>query len=280
MITYHAQGEDINSLKSTADFLNRVMKKRHFSSDYIKWQYVDNPVGKAIAICAMENGVVIGHYAAQPIISRINGEDIRGLFILNAAVDPAFQGKGVLRSIADHVHDQAARAGYRFMIGVGNKNSTPIYTKKFGFRALGPIDVEIGIGLPQFETTQSYFYERLWDDNSLKWRIANPACHYNIVIKDNKSVIYRQNYPLFFTIMGIFDQPTPADKAETATPLGLNIFLGLDPAIKWESNKNYISFPEWAKPSPLVVIFRELFETQIPVKKGNVLLRGIDIDAF
>jgi len=108
VITYKSQGEDTNSLRSTATFLNRVMNKQHFSSDYMKWQYLYNPVGKAIAICASENNSIVGHYAAQPIISRIDSEDIQGLFILNAAVDPAYQGKGILRVIADRIHDQAA----------------------------------------------------------------------------------------------------------------------------------------------------------------------------
>jgi len=256
------------------------MKKKHFSSDYMKWQYYDNPAGKAIAVCAFDNGTIVGHYAAQPILTMIDGREATGLFILNAAVAPTLQGKGILKRIAELVHDQAAHEGYRFMIGVGNKKSTPIYTGKFGFRPLGQIDVKIGIGLPKFEPTQSYFYERLWNKNSLKWRISNPACQYNMLIKGYKTAIYRRIYPFLSTLVGLFDQPSPANMVETGAPLGLNIFLGLDPGINWKRNKNYISFPEWGKPSPLVVIFRELRDEQIPIKKGNMLLRGIDIDAF
>jgi hypothetical protein len=280
MLTYNQQCEEIPELAKTAAFLNFVMKKKHFSANYLKWQYFENPVGNAIAICAFEDDRIVGHYAAQPILSRINGIETRGLFILNAAVDPANQGKGLLRGIADRLHGEAAKQGFRFMIGVGNKNSTPIYTEKFGFRSLGAMDVKIGIGLPKVEPKQSYYFERIWSQDSLKWRLANPSCRYKINRKGDRTVIYKQNYPFLSIIMAVFDSPTQLNNIVPKGHFGLNLFLGIDPGINWKKNKAFINFPEVAKPSPLILIFRELNGETLPITRENILFRGIDFDAF
>lgn len=280
MLTYNQQREVITELTKTAAFLNFVMKKKHFSANYLKWQYLENPVGKAIAICAFEDDRIVGHYAAQPILSKINGIETCGLFILNAAVDPASQGQGLLRGIADRLHEEAASLGFQFMIGVGNKNSTPIYTKKFGFRSLGAMDVKIGMGLPKAELKQSYFYERLWSEDSLKWRLANPDCDYKLCRKGNKTVIYKNNFPFLSTIMGVFDTQARLVNIASKGHFGLNLFLGIDPGIRWDQNKAFINFPELAKPSPLILIFRELAGEPLSISRENLLFRGIDFDAF
>ncbi len=280
MINYHPQGESVYLLEDTAYFLNRVMNKKHFSSDYIKWQYLDNPAGKAIAICASIGRTLVGHYAAQPLIAKIEGKEKRGLFILNAAVDPLHQGKGILRGIADLVHDQAFREGYSFMIGIGNKNSYPIYTKKFGFRSLGPIDVKIGLGMPKINSKKPHLYERYWDEKLLSWRMANPCSNYSIYQDDNQIIIYSRKYILLTIIMGHFPYHIKFNIINKQIKPLFNLFIGLDPNIVWEGNRNFISFPEVAKPSPMILMFRELQEDHIPIKKENILLRAIDFDAF
>jgi predicted N-acetyltransferase YhbS len=280
MISYQAQGENLSSLENTSVFLNRVMKKHHFSSDYLKWQYFDNPVGNAIAICAYENDSIIGHYAAQPIISLIEGREIPGIFILNAAVDPSSQGKGVLRNIADRVHDQAARDGFRFMIGVGNRNSTPIYTKSFGFRLLGPLDVKVGFGIPKQNKATSYSYKRVWNDSLIKWRMQNPSDKYLINQKTEKTLVFKKNFFFLSTILASFNKLINHDILVNSPNYRLNLFIGNDPAIDWTQNNSFINFPNFAKPSPLNLIFKELQEDRFEISRANMLIRCIDFDAY
>ena len=280
MIHFRQQEEDQQALEATASFLNYVMKKDHFSSSYLQWQYLSNPEGKAIAICAFVDDKVTGHYAAQPIVSKINGEDVRGLFILNAAVDPANQGKGLLRGIADRLHEEAARQGYRFMIGVGNKNSTPIYTKKFGFRLIGPLDVKIGAGIPHKDSTSGYFYEKSWSTDALNWRMMNPYSGYEIHQSKDQTVIYKKNFPFLASIMAEFNEKISLAAIKKSSPLNFHLYIGSDPAIQWKRNLRFITFPEIAKPSPLNLIFREVQGELIPVTKENMLFRCIDFDAF
>ncbi|NVO21390.1 MAG: GNAT family N-acetyltransferase [Bacteroidetes bacterium] len=280
MISFQQIKEDKKSLEAAASFLNFVMKKDHFTSKFLEWQYLDNPTGKAIAICAFDDGRIVGHYSAQPILSLVDGKITSGLFILNAAVDPANQGKGLLRGIADRLHEEAAAKGFQFMIGVGNNNSTPIYTKKFGFRLIGPLDVKIGAGIPEGKSKSPYFYQKTWDQDSLNWRLSNPCYKYSVNQKGGKTIIYKKNYPMLSSIMGVFGSEPLNHGNLDNKQAGLNLFLGIDSAINWKQIPAYFNFPEFAKPSPLNLIFRELNGANFPLSKENILFRCIDFDAF
>jgi GNAT superfamily N-acetyltransferase len=281
MISYNVQSEEYSSLGKTAEMLNYVMNKKHFSANYLKWEYFDNPVGKALTQNAYEDGKLIGHYGAQPIISKINGEIYRGLFILNAAVMPDFQGKGILRTLVENLHDFAGKNKFSFIIGVGNKNSAPIYTKKFGFRSLGATDVKIGFGLPRAGMKGEVFFERIWDEESLRWRLKNPNTKYSSSSKNNQTVLFTRNYPGLSTIMGMFREPgLDLDSLTNDKYPGINIFIGKDPAIDWKQNRSFITFPEALKPSPLVMIFKELNNNSFPFTSDEIKFRCIDFDAF
>ena len=281
MISYNIQSEEKSSLEKTAAMLNYVMHKKHFSADYLKWEYLDNPVGKALTQNAYEDDKLIGHYGAQPIISKISDKNHQGLFILNAAVMPEYQGKGILRTLVENLHSNAAKNGFGFLIGVGNKNSTPIYTKKFGFRSLGPADVKIGFGLPDADMNKEVLYERIWDGESLRWRLNNPNTKYSSSLKNNLTVLFKGNYPGLSTIMGMFREPRfdLGSLTNNKNP-GINIFLGKDPEINWKQNRSFISFPEVIKPSPLVLIFKELNNNRFSFTGEQIRFRCIDFDAF
>jgi predicted N-acetyltransferase YhbS len=281
MIKYNLQGIEKDSLEKTASMLNFVMHKKHFSADYLKWEYFDNPEGKALTQNAYEDDKLIGHYGAQPIISKIYDKINNGLFILNAAVMPEYQGKGILRTLVENLHDYAGKNKFNFIIGVGNKNSAPIYTKKFGFRSLGPADVKIGLGLPKTTMKTEVIYERIWTEESLKWRLNNPNTKYSSISKNNRKVLFKGNYPGLSTIMGMFEESEFNLGSLTSKKYpGINIFIGKDPTIAWENNHSFVSFPEVLKPSPLVLIFKELNNNNFPFTGEQVRMRCIDFDAF
>jgi hypothetical protein len=80
--------------------------------------------------------------------------------------------------------------------------------------------------------------------------------------------------------MGIFDPPILLSNVASKDKVGLNLFLGIDPGINWKQNRTFMNFPKVAKPSPLILIFRELNGAQLPITRGNLLFRGFDFDAF
>jgi GNAT superfamily N-acetyltransferase len=281
MIRYIKQSEEGSSLEKTAAMLNYVMRKKHFSADYLKWEYLDNPAGKAITQNAYDDDKLIGHYSAQPIVSKIYDKIHKGIFILNAAVMPEYQGKGILRTLVETLHDYAGKNNFSFIIGVGNKNSNPIYTQKFGFRSLGPLDVKIGFGLPKECANREVLYERIWNEESLRWRLSNPNAKYFSSSKNKTTVLFKRNYPGLSTIMGTFKESGIDWGSLTNDKYpGINIFLGKDPAINWKQNPSFVSFPEVLKPSPLVLIFKELNNNSLPFTGEPIRFRCIDFDAF
>ncbi len=256
------------------------MKKKHFSATYLKWQYFENPVGNAIAISAYENGVIIGHYAAQPILSKLGSEEICGLLILNAAIDQLHQGKGVFLKITYLLHTQATEQNFKFIIGVANKKSTPIYINRFKFQLVGQLDVKIGIGKLIVKRQTEYFYERIWNDKILNWRLNNPNHEYNINQSIDQFFVFKRNFFFISTLMGEFSKFIKFENNFSKSNHFGNLFIGINSSINWMENKKYISFPEFIKPSPLNLIFKGLNNNLYNLAGKNILFRCIDFDAF
>ena len=278
MITFTMMKNSSSVLCKTGAFLNYVMKKNHFSEQYVRWQYFGNPDGEAIAVNAYDNNEIIGHYAAQPVQAKIDGQIVRGLFILNAAVDPQFQGKGILRSIADRVHEEASHREFDFMYGVGNKNSTPIYTKKFGFRNIGALTVKVGFGFPTVVSSADYYFRRFWTDQAISWRLNNPHTKYCTKELSGSNIVL-QNLRLALTVyMGHVESDVSMITRKTINLLPL-LYIGCDPCIEW-SKGLFVDMPNFLKPSPLNLIFSDLRGKRFEVTGHNSLVQGLDIDAF
>ncbi len=65
---------DDQSLEQYSRFLStNYGKPEQFTFDYIKWQYVDNPVGRAVGFDAFYRGELIAHVATIPLRAVIFG---------------------------------------------------------------------------------------------------------------------------------------------------------------------------------------------------------------
>ena len=116
---------DETGIACVGDLLRAVFPEAlHFTNEVIRWQYLDNPEGKAVGFNAWAGDVLAGHYVTIPLRARVHGKEERGLLSLNTATHADHRGKGLFTRLAQATYDRAASEGYGFVVGVANANST------------------------------------------------------------------------------------------------------------------------------------------------------------
>jgi len=148
----------------------------------LQWHYADNPNGRAVGFNAVsEDGELAAHYVCLPILARIDGVTNKGLLSMNTATHPKHQGKGLFVELARRTFDYARDAGYDFVVGAANQNSTHGFVKKLGFQLVTPLDAKIGVGaISSKANVDAPAFERIWDQASIAWRLSNPVVRYGV----------------------------------------------------------------------------------------------------
>jgi hypothetical protein len=287
MITYLPIDFSEDSFIRYSDFLVRIFNKtKPKSTDYLKWEYINNPAGPALGFDAFEDNNLIGHYVAQPIRAFYNGEIRKGLFALHVAVDERFRGRGIFAEINQRTHSLAKNSGYEFVIGVANKSSTYVYTQKLGFSLIGSLITKAGFGLPHAESTlpgSGNFYAREWSDEFLQWRLMNPNNDYSYVQTSDGIYILGKTHirgikVLLTIVPGVkeIQMPLNVKKGRKSTFI---VWYGCNNSLIWDFR--YFSIPERLKPAPLNLIFLDLSnQGELHFSPDTMLFNPIDHDAF
>ncbi|MBK9419937.1 MAG: GNAT family N-acetyltransferase [Flavobacteriales bacterium] len=233
---------------------------KHFTAEVLRWQYRLNPTGSALGFNAWHGTELVGHYATIPMLARVNGTVERGLLSLNTATAPAHQGKGLFTKLANATYALAADAGYGFVAGVANLNSTPGFLRKLGFELVSPLRAMIGVGtLPRRDPEVIPAFAPVRDAAAIAWRVQHPAYPYSAYTEQGRSLVlsHRSQYGARF-VMGELDAPVPAAvlPQEPGIVFG-KVLIGLDPAMHW-GGKAYVNIPMRFRPSPLNLIFKDL----------------------
>jgi len=254
-----------------------------FSLPYLRWLYCDNPAGSAIGFDAWDGDHLAGHYICVPAYASAEGVPIKTMLSLNTATHPAYQGKGLFTQLAERTYAAAAAAGIASVHGVANANSTPGFVRKLGFRLIEPLRASIGVGglhTDYAQLTQDIGFVRVWSQDTLAWRCANPAnrvrhrLHGNLVQFSART----QNSLLSaYAELPAGDIAMP-DDAPIITP-GARLFLGLIPD-RARRFHFYADIPRRLRPSPLNFIYRSLVDNAAPLEKGNISLTFLDFDAY
>lgn len=280
MYDYAEVRTDTESLQRYTALLRLVFPNAtQYSAQYLAWQYAQNPNGDAVGVNAIAgDGLLAAHYVCQPLTAMVCGTEHRGLLSFNTATHPEHQGKGLFTQLANRTYDLAAKLGYSFVIGVANANSTPGFVRKLGFDLICRLDAKIGIGTPDpVSVGRSVVFERLWTNDTLAWRLRNPAGRYAV----RKDTIYAATgTPL---IKALLMRSTVVRDAEpVASPLvrgPVTLWIGRDPALSWR-NKLFIEIPERLRPSPLNLIFKDLTGQFRNMQPDEVRFWPIDFDAY
>jgi GNAT superfamily N-acetyltransferase len=245
-----------------------------FTERYLRWQYEENPDGAAVGFDAFAGDDLAAHYVALPLRARLFGETAKGLLSLNTATSPAYQGKGLFTRLACATYERARELGYEFVVGVANANSTHGFVKKLGFQLVCPLDVRVGIGRPQYDDTGASHFRRIWSEQSMDWRLRNPATAYAF----RAGAFWADpGMPGTAIYLGkAFQCGSSLSKRPAAHPL--TAWIGLAPNARWRGVA--LPVPQRMRPSPLNLIFRDLTPAGRTLDASRVFFEALDFDAY
>lgn len=272
-------GTDDNAIKEVAALLRMVFPNaKKYSDTFIEWQYKQNPDGQVLGYNAYENGLLAAHYALIPLTAKLFGSNQKGLLSLNTATHPSHQGKKLFTSLAQLSYSLAKEKGYQFVVGVANANSTPGFVNNLGFQLVTPLDAKLGIGkIARSGTDSSLQYIKNWSEETIQWRLKNPAAKYKV--KNN--VLYSATDTLGIEAI-LLDTRNMLQLTDNELNIGyrpFKLWLGIDNTINW--NKSfYVNIPIGLRPSPLNFIFKDLTGENRKLMPDKVLFSAFDFDAY
>jgi GNAT superfamily N-acetyltransferase len=270
---------DPAALEGVSRLLRLVFPKaRHLTPSYLAWQYAANPDGEAVAYSAFAGDVLVGHLAGMALAARIEGEVRRGLLLLNSAVHPKHRRRGLMSRLSEAIFEEGARRGFAFSISTGNRySSKPLLTR---YRQIGLLEARVGIGRPRRGMpVPDPSFARIWSEEALRWRLANPESRYAVQRhEDGIAVSAGGGLPGIGALLyqGPGD-PAVADDGPLHGPVRL--WLGLDPGIAWRRSA-FLPIPQWLRPSPLNLFFRDLTGGGFAPDPGRLIFRALDFDAY
>lgn len=102
------------------------------------WMYWENPVGDGCIWVADDNGRIVGHSAAIPIMIKMGEKTIRGRIGSNSMTHPDYRRQGMYPIINKHRNAELAKSGIHISYDFGGKSPTyPIDVKYFGAFTIG-----------------------------------------------------------------------------------------------------------------------------------------------
>lgn len=193
---------------------------RFVSSDYLRWAYRENPLGRAWErhqqVPEAGGTMLVAHYAIMPRRYRGPGGDRSdGAWSLNAVVHHDHQRARHFTRIGLEIYEEAAGDGRSFVVGVTNDKSTGAVVKYMGWRLWGPLPVRVvhplgrarrrvthteidatWLDSPAFEefaaTVDRHAVDGWVTDYSpdvLRWRLACPETRYFLHQADDVALI-------------------------------------------------------------------------------------------
>lgn len=276
---------DDETLKLYSDFLSRYYKRPElFTFEYIKWQYADNPVGRAVGYDAFWKDELVAHVATIPLRAVIFDREEKWLLLVNAMTVPEHRRQGISVGLADHIENLGRELGCTFIIGIANRNSTPAYIKGRQMEWSATLDARLGFSTPSLdhEGEIHYDFRVLWDRESLKWRLNRPDGRYWRRDKGERCRLFAHSgKPGIKVFMGEFSaaQVSGNHSREKRPVLPLNLWIGKNPSIRWNRSL-FFPIPEWLRPSPLNLLFKDLSGQKRSLVNKSIFFQAIDFDAF
>ena len=143
--------------------------------EYIDWLYCKNPTGSVVGTDAFFDGKLVAHYATIPRTYRRDERQFRAVLSVNTATHPEHQKRGLFKALATETYAAATRAGYDFVVGVANAQSTHGFLKNLNFRLLGNVRLAaLARPVPPPPESLSIALDAEW----LRWRLSNPTARY------------------------------------------------------------------------------------------------------
>ena len=275
-------------LESVATLLTSVFPKaKHFSVEYLRWQYKENPDGEAVTLNAYHGEELIAHYAVIPILMNLDGQKTLGCLSLNTAVAPKAHGRGLFTRLASQCYKTAFEKGYKFIIGVANANSTPGFVNNLDFQLVKSLDAFFFYGnVPHLLSDKGKIFCRDWNDATLMWRLNRPFTSYRISGGSGDKLVYSASQLSGIDVCCLQVSQERIYSLHNEKELNLpqrnllrpKIWIGVSPKAHKFSFK--IPIPKLLRPSPLNLIFKDLTGRNIEINPERVQFEVLDFDAY
>ncbi|MDZ4785590.1 MAG: GNAT family N-acetyltransferase [bacterium] len=252
-----------------------------FSAEYLKWLYLENPVGKAVGFNAFgPSGQLAAHYVTVPVHCQFDNKIVKGLLSLNTATHPEHQGKGLFVALAEETYTFGASLGYEFVYGVANQNSTHGFIKKLKFALVGALEARILI-LPPTCIEAAPRIARHYSQSELDWRLKNPAHSYELLsTKRGDFIIKKNRFKGTTALLKKINENFSVQALEKATGIrSPYLFIGASSGFQLSSGISW-AIPHKFRPSPLNYIFRSINGKDVALKYSDVHFEALDFDAF
>jgi ribosomal protein S18 acetylase RimI-like enzyme len=252
-----------------------------FSQAFLQWQYYDNPAGPPLG-CNIDDGErLIGHLMGIPLKVRLRGGPAVVTLIMNVATHPDYRGRGLFLQLVEQVVAMSAARGYAAVVGVANQQTERAYRTKLGFQNVAPLDAHVEL-LPQKidmpKALERAEFSRAWDDETLAWRLRNPANPLSVrAYADTLVVEGASTLPLIRSRAIISREglsPPPRGLA-----IGPAVVLGLTPR-GTAQRRLAMTVPQRLRPSPLMLIYRNHETPGDRLDPDRILFSFLDFDAF
>lgn len=237
-----------------SNLLRNVFAKSFYTTEYVDWQYFQNPYGVVQGFDYVVGDRVVAHYACIPLKLGIQQTDI--LLSLNTVTHPKYQGLGLFTKLASKTYEESSR--FSMVVGVANQNSFPGFVKKLGFSLLGNLNLHFG---PINRTTSST-NECFYSSEFLKWRLSSPRGGFRRTETSNGILVQRKISKFGPSL----NQLVPLDGTNEYSNKPIffpSHILGF--RLDWEAiphSKFDLSLPNKWKPSPLNLIWKPLNQMQ------------------
>jgi GNAT superfamily N-acetyltransferase len=273
-------GTTPGQLAAYSRLLGEVFHSDQFGEAAVAWRYRDNPAGPVVGADAWDGDRLAAHYVACPVEARIDGRPTRGLLSLNTATHPDHQGRGLFTRLAETAYGLGAEAGYAFVIGVANANSTPGFLRKLGFQHVGRLQAGLLGRPPRAFRDAPVQYQGAWRPELLAWRLANPVGRYAAARSGGLVGVWARTHLPFVRCAAFL----PGEGLEVGSgrraPACATLFLGLEPRMSL-GRRLFAPIPDRLRPSPLNLIWRTLGpEAPAQLRPEAVALNFLDFDPY
>jgi GNAT superfamily N-acetyltransferase len=264
-------------LEAYGRLLNAAFATTKFSAAALAWRYRDNPAGTVVGADAWDGETLAAHYVTCPLEAKIDGAAVKGLLSLNTATHPDYQGRGLFTTLAERAYALGAEAGYAFVIGVANANSTPGFLRRLAFEDVGRLQAGVLARLPLRFSDAEVQYQGAWREELLAWRLANPDGRYTVARRGDLLGVWAATH-LPLVQCGAFLPDAESGWPRGGAPMAATLFVGLEPRMNLSG---FLPVPERLRPSPLNLIWRTL-GTAAPaaLRREAVALNFLDFDPY
>lgn len=253
-----------------------------FNRSFLQWQYYDNPAGPPLG-CNIDHGDrLIGHLMGVPQRVRLRGEPVTVTLIMNVATHPDYRGRGLFLELVRRVTQRSAERGHAGVVGVANQQTERAYRTKLGFQNVAGLDAHVELVPQSIDMARAMAlaeFAQSWTDETLAWRLRNPANPLRIVGGTEDALIVEGASTLpMVRARGAIPRAGLSASAYGSV-IGPAVVLGLTP--KGTAHRRLaMTVPEGLRPSPLRMIWLNHKTPGDQLDPEKILFSFLDFDAF